>query len=97
MKSSLLVIAALVSLSAWVGTASATELKVSSVSLTELGYGSGQVMSDQDGSLVRGKGFYFGSMRYGHHHHHKHGHHYMQPICHTKHCFTPPACHVRSH
>jgi hypothetical protein len=107
MKKSLLALAGLALALVLVGNASAANLAVSKTALGSMGFGNAQLMSDQDGTLVRGKGVTFAH----HKHHGDHSKpncqpaHHCHPVCHqkpacpppTRTCFTPPTCPAKVH
>ena len=76
-------------------TLSAAEKVVSQTTLNTMGFGTAQALSDQDGMLVRGKGFSGGQWgdvgRHSRWQHHCH----PQPICHPKHCVSIEVSQVR--
>ena len=106
MKNSLLALAGLALALAIVTNAAAANLTVSKTTLGSMGFGTAELMSDQDGMFIRGKGVMF-----AHHHHHRHHGDHARPNCHpaptcqpkpvcpppTRTCFTPPTCPAKVH
>lgn len=96
MKNVVLACAVLILFASLMGTAAAAERAVSSSTLSSMGFAKAQVMSDQDGLLIRGKGASFGNWG-GEGHGRSNNNCHPQPVCHPKHCWTPPSCHTRAH